>query len=288
MLISLGITLGHLAFVFLWPFSFLQLILGVPVLFFVPGYAIGALILGARRRLAVPESLAVVFGLSALFQSTLGITFGFVAIPLQPRYLVTPTAILAGAATLRLWVSRPDATSDDKSILRLLRAWTTFPSYSRRQKAAAYVIVALTFGALLSTVGLAFLIPPVPQDLQFALLGPDATAASLATTAAASSEIQVLVYIHNWQASGNLSLRLRVNSAMDNGSANYTQIPWVIPLHVGAGSEGSLGLNLAPGEIRSIPLQFTFSAKGTYYMRFDLIGPQGDAVRSLMLPLVIK
>lgn len=241
--------------------------LGLIVLFWVPGYAVVALIFGGRPLPSLALNVGMIVGFSVLVNVVFGTLFLYFSIgPLDP--LVGLVAAVVSAAATLVQYRRPRAAGSDGETHRF-RSYFALPGFSRGQRVAAYslfVAILLTFGAIgyLSTLH-----PGNTPDLSLGVVGPTGTTSTLPTSGIVNSTLAVIVNIGNNDTIQ--SLALSVNSSLIGGnSTNATTVPWAMPLPLGPSVKSSETLHLTSGESAHVSVSFLFRASGDYVVSFSL------------------
>jgi uncharacterized membrane protein len=259
--------------------------LGLFVIFFAPGYAAAALLFGRRRLPSIPANIAVIVGLSVLGVVALG--------TLALYFSVAPLAPLVGFGVLGLDIGATLVQYDREGVrpfgptARRIRSFFELPGFTPGERTAAvalFVVIVVTLGA----IGyLATLQPGNTPDLTLAVVGPDGTTATLPTSGPVGGVLAVVLLVHN--NASTQSLTLSVNASLVGGSgARSTNVPWVMPLQLAAGSTSSERLNLTSGESISVDVSFEMLHRGEFAVDFSLTAPPAKApVRAVGITLVI-
>ncbi len=262
-----------------------QVPLGIFVLFFAPGFALAAFILGKRAFPSYPANLAVIVGLSVVFNVVFGTVLLYFSIGPVDAIGGAVAALLCFAASVAQSAHQPARRS--RPIARRLWSSLGFAGFSVGQRAAAYALLAgvlVTFGA----IGyIATLQPAAAPNLALVVVGPDGTTSTLPLGGAVNSTMAVIVEVRNNATAQTLTLSVNASLIGQNGT-NYTSIPWAMPLLLGPLTASSEPLSLSKGVSESVDVSFQFEAAGDYVVGFSLTSPGATApVRSTTLSIEV-
>jgi len=277
-------TLYTLA-VLVWPIEVLRVALGAFVLFFAPGYALGSLIFGKCSGLPWVADLALAVGLSALYLVLVGFVLLAFGIGLSAN-LLGPASLAIGVVSILVFDMR-EGGGVHSPIFAVAKRELSLPGFSPAQRTAAYGLV-LAIGLVLSGVTyLTFVMPTDSPDVVLGIYGPNGTTDTLPSSGQVNTTMTVIVHVRNGGAGPPLSLRVR--ATLNTSSwANYTVVPWALPLSFHDGVESSTPLNLSSGQTATIPVTFEITFPGTYIVSFALLAGSASPVRSAVLGLTIS
>lgn len=259
--------------------------LGLFVLFFAPGYGVAALLFGRQPLPSLAANMALIVGFSVLTNVVFGtlLLAGAVS-PLTPLVGLLDAMVCLVAAGVQYRRPLPRAQRPPR------RLWTAFElrGFSAGQKAAAYALfvgILITFGA----IGyLAAFQPAEVPNLSLTIVGPDGTSGTIPSSGIVNATYTVLVQIQNNDSAQ--SFRLVVNSTLVGANAtNRTSVPWVLPLALAANVTSSDSFDLSAGASGSVTVEFQFATTGDYAITFALApAASAVAVRSALIGIVIS
>ncbi len=283
----LGTTLVTLAFVVVAELQvpWVLLPLGLFVLFVAPGYAVVALLFGARTLPSLALNIAMIVGMSVLFNAVVGTLLLYYAIaPLAPLVGAFAAVVCAAATVVQYQRER---WNESRRPGQWLRSVLALPGFTPAQRTAAYALligVAVTFGAIgyLSTLQ-----PRSAPDLSLAIVGPGGTTSTLPTSGTVNSTLALIVEVGNNATSQSLVLGVNSTLVGQTGSTRTT-VPWTVPLHLAPNVTSSESLSLTSGETDNIQFSFQVDTGGDYAISFFLTPLQSHvAVRTSSLTVRI-
>lgn len=259
------------------PTSWVQVPLGLATLLVVPGYAVGALVLGTRTQLPYLLLFALAVGWSVGINVGVGLLLLLAHAGLPAVVLGAVAFLLSGVATgvwtVRGWSAGPSHTT--QTIGRLLR----LSGYRPAQRTAAYALFASIVGVLLVTVYLAGVVVNPTPNLIFSITGYGGTTANLPPFGTVNATLVIWAIIVNGASGQNFTLLVRSTLAGTNPTS-YQIIPWTLPLACGNGTEASDSVALAARENATVNVEFQYAQTGDYELDFLLEATGGAVVRS--------
>jgi len=275
LLVVLVLALIYVAVTFLIPTYILELPLGLVVLLFAPGYAIGALVLGPRPRFPWSLTLPLVVGLSVGVNVALGLLLLAAGWGLPATVFAIVSFVLVFSAFF-FWPASagPGAPSRFRPYLR---NELSLPGHTPPQKALAYgLLVAIVF-VLIAIIYFASVTPSETPQVTLGITGAGGTNLNLPPYGTTGQNLSIWVLIGN---NGTYqSLTLVVESTLNNTTAiPYTTVNWTspsVPLPLGNYVKSSDSVLLSPGESVTLKVHFTFAKIGGYLLYFVLEDSSG-------------
>ena len=151
----------------------LRVVLGAPVVLFVPGYVLVAALFPRRGRLSPVELAALSVGLSIALIPLLGLALQFTPYGLASESIVGVLALWAWGGCAAAWLRRRRLPAEDRAGLSLTaaRAWLRRPEATGDLAAAGVALVAVVLA--LGFASWRLLQPtPVQPFTEFYILGP--------------------------------------------------------------------------------------------------------------------
>lgn len=276
---------SYILVVLVWPIAVLRVLLGAFVLFFAPGYALGAILFGKKSGLPPVADLAVVVGLSALFTVGVGLILLILRVGLTANVL-GPGALSIVVVSVFLFEVREGSAISGR-FLEAAKTELSLPGFEPRQRIAAYALL-LAIGIVLAAIAYATIFVPTDSPVDaLGISGPDGSVATLPAQGRTNATLSIFATVRNGASGQPLGLRVR---AILNGSdgTNFTTVPWVIPLSLRGGVESSVPVALAAGEKTTMNISFRFPNAGIYIVSFALIASDQTALRTVSLSLAIR
>ncbi len=265
------------------PVLALKIPLGLVVLFFVPGYALGAIAFGERPNVSWAALAAFTVGLSVVTNVLVGIilTAGSAGLPSSVFSVFALSLVLLA---ILVQYARGAGFYRPTAVSRI-RAELALPGFSKGQRRIAYVLLVAIVVVFAGIVYLGQIHPNESPDVTLALLGPGGIATSLPTAGSTGELINLTVSVTNNNTAQTVTLTL---TSVLNGTnlTNFTRIAWVQPMDLGPQVESSLAIPLAPVQAVSENVTLIFSAPGVYLVAFQLLTPE-NTERTAGLILVI-
>lgn len=272
-----GLGLVYTIVAFVYPNPWVETPLGLVMLLFAPGYAVGSLILGSRPRWIWSLTFVMVVALSVAINVGLGIILLRLSLGLPATVFALFSLVLVLLAILLAGL--PTATPGPARLRPYLRREFLFEGHTPAQRAFAYgLLVAIVF-VLVVIVYLASVTPNQGPGISLGLVGPGNVTNNLPPNGTVNSTVQV------WEVIGNngtsQSLTLVVQCALANTTPpSYTPTSWTYPILLGNGVTSSETLSLTPSESLTVHAQFVFSNRGIFTLTFLLENAKGQALRS--------
>lgn len=281
----LGLGVIYAAVAFAYPNPWVETPLGLVMLFFAPGYAVGALVLGSRPRWIWSLTFVMVVALSVAINVGLGIVLLRFSLGLPATVFSIISLVLVLLAIL---LARLPATTPGPSRFRPY-LWKEFrlEGHSPAQRAMAYgLIVAIAF-VLVAIVYLASVSPNQGLGVSLGLVGPGGVTNNLPVNGTVNSTVQVWAVIGNNGTSQTLTLV--VESALAGTTpSSYTPTNWTYPIHLGNGVTSAYAVGLSPGESFTVHGQFVFATTGSFTMRFYLENAKAQVLNTAAWTMNIK
>jgi uncharacterized membrane protein len=213
------VTVATLGFVFL-PYlnqTLVRPILGVVMVFFLPGYALVAALFPSKEGINRSQRIALSFGLSVAIvpAMTLIISFWF-GVNLGPLLVaLVPFIVICTVIAEVRRRALPQAERFSVKILQIQIVEKAFSGSKSRVDTLFSVILVLTLVTLALTLGYTFAFPnPGEKFTEFYILGPNGTIGSYATQYQLGEQKPVTVGIVNHEQQGtSYELVVRLNGA---------------------------------------------------------------------------
>jgi Protein of unknown function (DUF1616) len=267
-LIVVALVLAAYIVLTVLPWTPVTAVLGAVVLLLAPGYGVGALLFrGARRFVPPAANLALVVGLSVVYNGLVGILLllvgpGLSALPLALAAL--PPVVLGAVA--HSWRGAPTTWT---SLPQQLAAPFRLPGFSSGQRRLIGVLLVgsvVAFGAIAYE---ATVVPPAGPSLSLAVTGPDGTTSTLPSSGTTNHTFAVLLTLGSTTEVSSAELTVGV-SLLGSPPATNATVPWSMPLVLGAGVTSSENLTLGAGATISVAVSYTFPHAGSYTVTFTL------------------
>ncbi|MGI0132380.1 MAG: DUF1616 domain-containing protein [Thermoplasmata archaeon] len=263
----------------------LQFLLGLAMLFFVPGYATGALLFRHASGLNAAGDFALMVGLSVLFNGIVGIALLVAHVGLNPADIASATIAVCALALLRRGSRRE--SGGPSRLGPYLRREFGLPGLTASQRSMAYVLL---LGIMVSLAGVFYVasLHPAQAPTATLLIGPEtAFGGPVPASANVSQVVSVPVTIVNGPVGDNLTLSV-ISALSQQSSANATSmIGWDLPLHLAPGI-GSLDIvSLGSSQSTSLNVSFEFQSAGIYTVQFALWPPSGGPLGTAELPITV-
>ena len=280
----LVLAAAYIGVTWIRPVVLLSLPLGLLTVLFVPGYAIGALFLGARSRWPWSLTFAVVVGLSVAVSTAEGLVLLALHLGLPSRVFSVVAFVLVGIALLDRTRSAEEVRSAPSG--SDLDAELGLPGHTKGQRVVGYGLLTAILVVFVVILYLASVFPNDTPSVSLGLSGPDGTAATLPTDGTVGQNLTVLATVGN-NATGQV-LDLTVRSTLSGSSpTNYTAVPWILPLPLGPNQTSTEPVSLDPGQTVTVQSRFTFPATGSYEVAFLLTNPAGTILVSTSISVSI-
>jgi hypothetical protein len=268
------------------PTPWVDLPLGLLTLLFVPGYAIGALVFGAKPRWPWSLTFALTVGLSVAFNVGLGLLllqFG-VGLP-APAFGFVALILLMAAAIV--WVVTNPAETGSR-FTRYLAEELELPGHTPAQRSVGYALLLGIALVVVLIVFIASIFPAGPGNLTFGITGPGGNASNLVTngTTALSNKtgpVYTLYLLVGNSAAAQKYLLTFYASLNNTSAAHPTLVPWsnaTVAINLKGPTEANLTLNLSGSESLTQKIHFFFTLHGNWTLTFTLSTLGGQVQRS--------
>jgi hypothetical protein len=265
-------VLALLAVVYLFTSVFLatpwvQVPLGLLILFVVPGYAIGWFALAARDRWPWTLTFALVVGWSAAINIALGIVLLALHRGLPPlAFGSLATALIGVASATELQRGAPRSTAVGTSSLANAVRMT---GYRPAQRVAAYGLLGAIGAVFVVILYLATVFPAATPAISFGITGYGGTSSNLPPAGAVNQTLDIDAVMQNNATAQTLDLEVR-SATLGSSPSNYSVIPWSFPLVLGNGTSASLLVYLGSAQSKTIETVFEFPHAGRFVVQFLL------------------
>ena len=249
--------------------SFLRIIFGVPVVLFIPGYALIAALFPGAKDIDGMERVALSFGLSIAVVPLTGLALNYTPWGIRLDPIVTCISLLTiglclAAQYRRALLPPEERFSVPAGRIRQAVAAEFFPHDSSRQDRLLSVILLV---AIIAAVALTVYVIVVPKEgekfTEFFILGKHQKAADYPTSLLTGENSSFFIGIGNHEYR-NITYTVETYLVnMDfNTTTNTSAIRAMDPI-------GSFPVSLSHNETRI--LQYSFAAKKTGYNRIDVL-----------------
>lgn len=281
----LALSIVYAVVLLVLPNPWIETPLGLLTLFFSPGYALGALVLGSRPRWVWSLTFALVVGLSVAINVGVGIGLLVLKIGLPAiDFAGLSILLLVAAASL---AGLPSSTPGSAQFRPFLRREFGFAGHSNSQKAMAWgMIVAIVF-LLVVIVYLASVMPNEVADVSFGITGPGGVTSNLPPNGTINETLQIWLVIGNNASSQTLVVVVEALLAGHNGSV-FVPVNWTYPIPLSNGTSSAEPVELTPGESFTVHGKFIFAIPGSYVLTFLLKNAQGSTLRQASWSLAIS
>lgn len=266
------------------PTAVLAVPLGLFTLLIAPGYALGALTIGRRERWPWSLTFILVVGLSVAFTIAEGLVLLELHQGLPARVLALVS--LALLCTALAFAPPEPAVEWLPRFGRFLQREFRLPGHSAMQRMTAYTLLVAIVVVLVVIVYLAAVFPGPTSSTTLGISGPNGTTASLPTSGTRLENLTVIVTVGNGPTGRLVDLTIR---SLYSGSqpANYSAVPWTLPLPLGPNVTSSDSLTLTAGQSVTVDVVFRFATAGDYTIEFLLVSIPNTLLASTSLPVAI-
>ncbi|MFH0914556.1 MAG: DUF1616 domain-containing protein [Chloroflexota bacterium] len=200
----------------LFPSSVARVVLGLPLLLFVPGYALLALLFPKKDALDGIERVALSFGASIAVVPLLGLVLNYTPWGLSLYPILTALTVFVLVFSLFAWYRQRRLPESARLSLDFKINLPDWRGMGRLNRALSVVLVVTILG-LLGVLGYILAIPkPGEQFTEFYLLGAQGKAADYPRELVLGEEARVVAGIINHESTRvSYGLEVRVNGAAD-------------------------------------------------------------------------
>ena len=268
------------------PTPWVDLPLGLLTLLFVPGYALGALVFGAKPRWPWSLTFSIVVGLSVAFNVALGLLFLELDWGLPAAGFAFVALVLLMAASI-VWVATQPVETGSR-FTRYLGEELRLPGHAPAQQAVGYALLLGIILVVVLIVFIASIFPAPPANLSFGITGPGGNASNLITngTTALSNKsgpvYTLYLQIQN-DAVGQKYIVTFLASIVNTSTAHPSYVNWstlTTAIDLQGPTQSNLTLNLTASETLTQKIHFFFSDSGDWTLAFTLSTLTGQVQRS--------
>jgi uncharacterized membrane protein len=262
----------------------INLPLGLVVLFVAPGYGLVALGVGERPRWPWYLTWILIVGLSVGFN----LAIGFVLLEFHlglPGFVLALGALVVDGAALARFVTTPPMVEDTR-FSAMVRAQLRLPGFSPGQRAAAYALflaIVLVFGTV---VYIASVHPHQPSDVSFGITNPAGNVTGIPQRQSINSHVEILADIGNNGTTQTWTLVVESSPKAFPGTS-FTPVVWAVPIPLGPNVTSSELVPTSANQALTVPVTFSFTQVGDYTVSFLLETAGGATVRQATISLVI-
>ncbi|MCI4372835.1 MAG: DUF1616 domain-containing protein [Thermoplasmata archaeon] len=281
-----------------FPTPWVDLPLGLLTLVFVPGYALGALVFGAKPRWPWSLTFAIVVGLSVAFNVALGlILLAFQLGTPAPAFAFVALVLLMAASVV--WVVTQPVETGSR-FTNYVSEELRLPGHNPAQRAVAYALLIGVVLVLVLIVFIASIFPTPPGNLSLGITGPGGNSSNLLINGTTGTNKSGPVYTLYLVVGNNatdqkfvLYMYASINNTVSPNSTNpsWSNASWsnatrAIPL---AGpTRANLTLNLNASESLTQKVHFFFSVRGEWVLTFLLSSLSGQVQRTAAWSMNIR
>ncbi len=259
--------------------------LGLITLLIAPGYALGALALGFRPRWPWALTFVMVVGLSVAVSVLEGLVLLALGKGLLPQVFSLVSLALLALALIGRLSTAPSAEAPRFGAF--LRREFALPGHSSGQRTAGYALLAAIVAVLIVIVYLASVFPHPYTSVSLGITGPGGTSATLPTTGKVGEILAINATIGNNATAQTLDLVVR-SSVVGAPPANYSSVPWALPLSLGPNQTSTEAIPLSAGQLDTVSVSFDFAVRGSYVVEFLLANSGGAVLATVSIPVTIS
>ena len=252
------------------PSSALRIILGLPFILFLPGYALISAVFLRKNQLRGLERLALSFGLSIVVVPISGFILNYTPWGITLYSVLISVAIFIFVASLIAWYRRRSLAESERFSISLTFNLASWKSQGLPDKILSVILIVTMLGAI-GTLGYVFAAPKVGERFtEFYILGPEGKAEDYPKELVVGEEGRVIMGIINRE---HETVSYRMEVTIDG--TRHGEIGPVVVLHDGRWEREVGFMPLLPGDNQKV--EFLLYRQG-----------QSEAYRSIHLWINVK